>query len=376
MARPGPLAGVRVVELAAHGPTPFCGMLLADLGADVVRVVHPKPPSADWDLPTDGQAVLDRGKRSLPVDLKDPDGAALVLALAGRTDVFLEGFRPGVAERLGIGPDRCLARNPRLVYGRMTGWGQTGPLAQTAGHDITYLAVTGVLDAIGRADGPPQIPLNLLGDFGGGAMYLAVGVLAALSQVARTGRGQTVDAAIVDGVSHLSTMVFGMLAAGEWSGQRGGNLLDSGCPFYNVYPTADGRHMAVGALEPKFYREFVRLLGVWEMVPGHREPSVWDELYRIFAGVFRTRTQREWCEVFDGTEACVSPVLSLTEARHHPQLAARHTLTEIGGVPQPAPAPRFSATPTAVPPPAETGTDRSEEILAEWGVRRSGSRDA
>ncbi len=366
---------MRVVELAAYGPAPFCGMLLADLGADVVRIVHPDPPSVKWDLPTDGQAVLDRGKRSLAADLKDPEGTELVRALAERADVLIEGFRPGVAERLGFGPDRCLARNPRLVYGRMTGWGQTGPLARTAGHDITYLAVTGVLDAIGRAGGPPQIPLNLLGDFGGGAMYLAVGVLAALAEVARTGRGQTVDAAIVDGVSHLSTMVFGMLGAGEWRDRRGVNLLDSGCPYYNVYETADGRHMAVGALEPTFYREFVRLLGVWEMVPGHREPSVWDDLYRIFAGTFRTRTQKDWCEVFDGTDACVTPVVSLTEASSHPQLAARRTVTVVGGRAQPAPAPRFSLTPAAPPAPAENGVDQAE-ILAEWGVGQVGKRHA
>ncbi|MEE1942788.1 CaiB/BaiF CoA-transferase family protein [Streptomyces sp. TRM 70361] len=360
----GPLAGVRVVELAGLGPAPFCGMLLADLGADVVVVDRPGP--TDEDLARHN--LLNRGKRSVVADLKDPAGRRTVLGLAARADVLIEGFRPGVAERLGVGPRQCHDRNPALVYGRMTGWGQDGPLAHSAGHDIGYIALTGALHAIGRAGEAPRVPLNLVGDFGGGGMYLAVGVLGALLRARQDGAGQVVDAAIVDGASHLTTILYGMLAAGRWRDERGVNLLDSGVPYYDVYETADGGHMGVGALEPRFYAEFVRLLGVRDQVPPHREPSVWPQLRKLFAEAFRTRTRREWTEVFAGTDACVAPVLSFQEALADPHLTARETFTTVGGVPQPAPAPRFSGTPAAVPGRPPVPGEHGAEVLAEWDV--------
>ncbi|NUR24353.1 MAG: CoA transferase [Catenulispora sp.] len=355
----GPLSGLKVVELAGIGPAPFCGMFLADLGADVVRVdrragfgLTPVPPRLD---------LLNRGKRSIALDLKEPADLALALDLVARADVLLEGFRPGVAERLGIGPEACLARQPRLVYGRMTGWGQDGPRAQTAGHDLTYLAVSGVLHGIGRAGGPPQIPVNLLGDFAGGAMYLAAGVLAALWG----GGGQVVDAAIVDGAAHLSTMLWGFLAGGAWRDRRGVNLLDSGAPFYDVYATADGQYMAVGPLEPQFFAEFLGRLGL-PAEPSYLDPSSWPALRAALTTAFGTRTQAEWAEVFAGSDACVAPVLSLRAAAHDEHLASRGTYVEHDGVLQPAPAPRFSATPAALSrPPAEPDEHR-DEILREW----------
>lgn len=359
-AQGGPLAGVRVVELAGLGPAPFCAMLLADLGADVVRVDRPGSGSAG-DL-------LNRGKRSIAVDLKHERGPESVLALAERADVLLEGFRPGVAERLGVGPQDCWARNPRLVYGRMTGWGQDGPLAKASGHDIDYIALSGVLHSIGRKGGPPQIPVNLLGDFGGGAMYLAVGVLAALLRARGDGSGQVVDASIVDGSAHLATMLFGMLAGGGWSTERGTNLLDSGAPYYDVYATADGEYMAVGALEPQFYAELVERLGLTGQVPDRDDPANWDELRRRFGEVFASRTRQEWTEVFDGTDACVSPVLSMTEAAEHPHVRERGTYGTPNGTLQPAPAPRFSGTPNPPPGPvAEPGADGAR-VLTDWQV--------
>ncbi|MGK5501482.1 CaiB/BaiF CoA transferase family protein, partial [Streptomyces sp. URMC 125] len=326
---PGPLAGVRVVELAGIGPGPFAAMLLGDLGADVVRVDRPGGPALGIDPALD---VTGRNKRSVVVDLKAGGGPAAVLDLAERADVLIEGYRPGVAERLGVGPAECLARNPALVYGRMTGWGQDGPLARSAGHDIGYTAVTGALGMIGPAGGPPAVPANLLGDYAGGSLYLVVGILAALHH-ARTGggRGQVVDAAVVDGTSHLTAMIHGMLAAGAWQDRRGVNLLDGGCPFYGVYETADGGWMAVGALERPFYDEFARLLGLDADAPGRDDPARWNELREAVAARFRTRTRREWTEVFDGTDACVAPVLSLREAPAHPHLAARSTYTEHAG---------------------------------------------
>ncbi|MCZ2820263.1 CaiB/BaiF CoA-transferase family protein [Modestobacter sp. VKM Ac-2977] len=360
----GPLAGLRVVELTGLGPAPFAAMLLADLGADVLRIdrpgAHPPTPSAEHDL-------LARGRRSVAVDLKDPGGAELVRRLAERADVLLEGFRPGVTERLGIGPQECLARNPRLVYGRMTGWGQDGPLATTAGHDVGYIAVTGVLHAIGRAGGPPQVPLNLVGDFGGGAMYLVVGVLAALLEARGSGRGQVVDAAIVDGTAHLATMIVGMLAGGVWQDTRGVNLLDSGVPWYDVYETADGRHLAVGALEPQFHAEFVDRLGLAGRVPD-RAGADPEELRGLFADAIGRRTRDEWAEVFAGTDACVAPVLSFAEARDHPQLAARQTYVERDGVVQPAPAPRFSRTPATLDRPPSRAGEHTRAALSDWGI--------
>ncbi|MFJ8806831.1 CaiB/BaiF CoA transferase family protein [Streptomyces sp. NPDC102490] len=361
----GPLAGVRVVELAGIGPGPFAAMLLADLGADVVRVDRPGGPGLGIDPAHD---VTNRNKRSVVVDLKAADGPARVLDLAARADVLIEGYRPGVAERLGVGPGDCHARNPRLVYGRMTGWGQDGPLAPRAGHDIGYIALTGALGMIGAPDAPPPVPANLLGDYAGGSLYLVVGILAALHHAREHGTGQVVDAAIVDGTAHLSAMIHGMLAAGSWQDRRGANLLDGGCPFYGTYETADGRYMAVGALEPRFYAEFTRLLGIPDPVPARDDMARWPELRAAVAARFLTRTRDEWAAVFADSDACTAPVLSLREAPHHPHLAARSTFTEHDGLTQPAPAPRFSATPTAVRTrPALPGAD-TEAVVRDWGL--------
>ncbi|MFJ1646976.1 CaiB/BaiF CoA transferase family protein [Streptomyces sp. NPDC088258] len=360
----GPLTGVRVVELAGIGPGPFAAMTLADLGADVVRVDRPGGAGLGIDPAYD---LTNRNKRSVLIDLKADGGAARVLELAERADILVEGYRPGVAERLGIGPGPCLERNPRLVYGRMTGWGQDGPLAERAGHDIDYIAVTGALSMIGKDDEPPALPANLLGDYAGGALYLVIGVLAAL-QHARTpdGAGQVVDAAIVDGTAHLTTMIHAMMAAGGWQDRRGANLLDGGSPFYGTYETADGRYMAVGALEPRFYRQFVGLLGVADQLPSRNDFDRWDELREAVAARFRTRTRARWTEVFAGSDACVAPVLSLGEAPTHPHLAARATFTEHAGLVQPAPAPRFSATPSSVRrAPARPGADAAE-VARDW----------
>jgi alpha-methylacyl-CoA racemase len=369
----GPLQGLTVIELAGIGPAPFAGMLLADLGADVVRVDRPGEsafPGGDarHDLPG-------RGKRSIAIDLKRARGAELVRALAANGDVLIEGFRPGVAERLGIGPADCHAVNPRLVYGRMTGWGQDGPLAPTAGHDITYLALSGVLHAIGPAGGPPVPPLNLLGDYGGGGMLLAAGVLAALWSAQRTGAGQVVDAAIVDGAALLASQLYGLLHSGFWRDERGANLLDGGAPFYGVYETADGRHLAVGPLETKFYAEFADRLGLDPaQVPDQYDVAEWPRLRAAIAARLATRTRDEWLAVFDGRDACVAPVLSLREAAGHdgpghPHLAARGTFVDAHGVRQPAPAPRFDATPAGPPrlPPPHPG-EHTREILLQWRV--------
>ncbi|WP_223778083.1 CaiB/BaiF CoA-transferase family protein [Streptomyces sp. 135] len=361
----GPLAGVRVVELAGIGPGPFAAMLMADLGADVVRVDRPGGGGLAIDPAYD---VTNRNKRSVVVDLKAPDGAAQVLDLAERADVLIEGYRPGVAERLGVGPEACHARNRRLVYGRMTGWGQEGPLAPRAGHDIAYIAITGTLGMIGNEGEPPAIPANLVGDYAGGSLYLVVGVLAALTHARAGGEGQVVDAAIVDGASHLSAMIHGMLAAGGWQDRRGANLLDGGCPFYGTYETSDGGHMAVGALEQQFYDEFIALLGLTEVAPARKDPARWGELREAVAARFKERTRDEWTEAFEGSDACVAPVLSLREAPAHPHLAARGTFTDHGGITQPAPAPRFSATPTRVRSgPAQPGADTAD-VARDWDV--------
>lgn len=362
----GPLAGVRVVELAGIGPGPFAAMLLADLGADVVRVDRPGGPGLGVDPAHD---VTNRNKRSVLVDLKAPDGPSAVLDLVERADILVEGYRPGVAERLGVGPEPCLARNPRLVYGRMTGWGQDGPLAHTAGHDIGYIAVTGALGITGPAAGPPYAPANLLGDYAGGSLYLVTGVLAALHHARAHGRGQVVDAAIVDGTAHLTSMLHGMRAAGAWQDRRAGNLLDGGAPFYGVYPTADGGHMAVGALEQRFYDAFCALLGLTGQEAGLRaDPARWEELRAAVAARFAARTREEWTEVFAGTDACVAPVLTLGEAPDHPHLAARGTFTTYEGAVQPAPAPRFSATGTSLRrPPALPGA-HTDEVARDWNA--------
>ncbi|MEU4041077.1 CoA transferase [Streptomyces antibioticus] len=361
----GPLTGVRVVELAGIGPGPFAAMLLGDLGADVVRVDRPGGPALGIDPAHD---VTNRNKRSVVVDLKAPDGPARVLDLAARADVLIEGYRPGVAERLGVGPADCHARNARLVYGRMTGWGQDGPLADRAGHDIAYIALTGTLGMIGDPGTPPPVPANLLGDYAGGSLYLVVGVLAALHHARATGTGQVVDAAIVDGTAHLSAMIHGMLSAGGWQDRRAANLLDGGCPYYGTYETADGGHMAVGALEPQFYDAFVDLLGLGDLGGARDDWTRWGELREAVAARFKSRTRAEWTAVFEGTDACVAPVLSLREAPHHPHLATRGTFTDHGGITQPAPAPRFSATPTTVHSgPALPGADTAT-VAHDWNV--------
>ncbi|ONI69337.1 carnitine dehydratase [Kribbella sp. ALI-6-A] len=357
----GPLSGVRVVELAGIGPAPFGCMLLAELGAEVLRIERPGgglamgPPEFE---------LLNRGRRSVALDLKKPEAVAAVLQLVGQADALVEGFRPGVAERLGLGPEDCWAVNRRLVYGRMTGWGQDGPLAQTAGHDIDYLGLSGALHAIGRAGGPPQVPANLLGDFAGGSLYLVIGVLAALYEARSSGQGQVVDAAIVDGSAHLTTMLLGALAAGNWSQQRGTNLLDTGAPFYDVYETADGQYVGVGAIEPAFYDQLIAGLGI--AVPDRNDPANWPELRKQLVDAFRQRTQAEWTEVFDNSDACVAPVLPL--AGDHPHLVAREIFREQDGVRQPAPAPRFSRTATGLgDAPARPG-QHTREALTDWGV--------
>ncbi len=361
----GPLHGVRVIELESLAPAPFGCMILADLGAEVIRVDRPAAPGHPVVQPGD---PLARGRRSIRLDLKEPEGVAVLLRLADRADVFVEAFRPGVAERLGFGPEACLERNPRLVYARMTGWGQDGPLAPAAGHDIDYIAVAGTLDPIGRAGERPVPPLNLVGDFGGGGMLLAVGVLAALLERERSGRGQVVDAAMVDGAALLATFIYGLRAAGAWRDERGSNLLDGGAPFYDTYPTADGKFVAVGALEPKFYAELLARLGLDPAgLPGQLDRDGWPALRGAISARFAERTQDEWAAAFAGSDACVVPVLSMADAPGHPHNAARGTFTEVAGVIQPAPAPRFSRTPAGQPaPPPPPGRDTSA-ILAELG---------
>jgi alpha-methylacyl-CoA racemase len=358
----GPLQGVRVVELASIGPGPFCAMLLADLGAEVLAVDLPAAERPGWPL------LFGRGRRRVAVDLKHPDGPGLVLDLVAGADALVEGFRPGVAERLGIGPEPCLARNPRLVYGRVTGWGQEGPLAAAAGHDIDFIALAGALHPIGPAGGPPVPPLNLLGDFGGGGMLLALGILAALYERSASGRGQVVDAAMVDGASLLVSFVHGMRAQGLWQDRRGENLLDSGAPFYDTYETADGEHMSVGALEPKFYAALLRGLGLeGEDLPQY-DRERWPGMRARFAEVFRRRTREEWTKIFDGTDACVAPVLTLGEAPTHPHNTARAGFVDLGGVTQPAPAPRFGRTPAGPPSPPVRPGAHTDETLADLGL--------
>lgn len=363
----GPLAGLRVLEIASMAPGPFACTVLADLGAEVLRIDR----VGDVDPDASGSCdPLARGRRSIAVDLKHPDGAALVRRLAARADVLVEGFRPGVAERLGIGPEDCRTVNPRLVYGRMTGWGQSGPLASRAGHDITYLAISGALGLIGPPDRPPVPPVNLVGDFGGGGMLLAVGILAALYERERSGQGQGVDAAMVDGAALLTTALHGLRATGKWEANRGENLLDGGAPFYTTYETADGEYMAVGSLEERFYAQL--LVGL-ELVddpdlPGQYDQERWPELRRRLAAAFKERTREEWTAVFESTDACVAPVLSPWEAHHHPHNVARSLFTETGGIRQPAPAPRFDRTPGDVQGPPPVAGQDTRVALGDWGV--------
>ena len=362
----GPLDGVRVLEIASLAPAPFGCMILSDLGADVLRVDRAENCGPAAVAPPD---PLSRGRRSIGLNLKDPDGIGVLLRLAEDADVLVEGFRPGVTERLGCGPAECARRNPRLVYARMTGWGQHGPLAATAGNDIDYIGVSGALAPIGRVGQRPVPPLNLVADFGGGGMLLAVGILAALLERERSGLGQVVDAAMVDGSALLTSFLHGMRAAGAWQDERGTNLLDGGAPFYDTYESADGRYLAVGALEPKFYAALLAGLGLAgdDRLPGQYDRAGWPVLRARLAAAFRGRTQAEWGEVFAGTDACVAPVLSPAEAPAHPHNAARGAFIEVGGVVQPAPAPRFGRTAAGLPqPPPRPGAD-TDAVLAGLG---------
>jgi len=361
----GPLDGTVVTELAGIGPTPFAGMVLSDLGARVIRL--DRPPGAVPPIGSGRHDLMARGRESIAVDLKSSDGVEIALRCAAASDVLVEGLRPGVTERLGVGPANCLARNPSLVYGRMTGWGQDGPMAGMAGHDIDYIAVSGALHPIGPPTTPVP-PLNLVGDYGGGGMLLVVGVLAALLHARATGEGQVVDAAMVDGSALLTTSHHGLMAEGWWVPMRESNLLDGGAPFYSVYATADERHVAVGALEPQFFAALLEGLGLTrEDVGEQADRSMWPAMRRVFAATFKQRTRDEWAELFEGTDACVAPVLSLAEAPGHPHIRARGTFVEIDGVTQPGPAPRFGATPaSARKPPSEPGAD-TDSILADLG---------
>lgn len=367
--RSGPLAGIRVLELGGVGPGPFACMLLSDLGAEVVRIDRP-PSGYDGGAPVDHRFnLLQRGRRSIALDLKQDSARDIVLRLVRSADVLIEGFRPGVAERLGLGPEACHEVNPRLIYGRMTGWGQDGPLAQEPGHDINYISLTGILNAVGEAGGPPVIPLNLGGDFGGGSLYLVVGVLSALVERQSSGLGQVIDAAMVDGSASLTTLFHGLLASGYWKDERGVNRLDSGAPWYHVYETSDGKWVSIGANEARFWKNAVSVLGLeWEDLPDQHDQSEWPRLQRVLADRFRTRTRDEWAALAAGREACISPVLSFGEAAAHPHLRERGTLVDRGGIVQPAPAPRFSRTPGRIQnAPRGLGAD-TDMVLEEWGI--------
>jgi alpha-methylacyl-CoA racemase len=360
---PGPLEGLRAVEMVGLGPGPFCGMLLADMGAEVLRVDRVDAARAR-DRSKPATSAMDRGKQAVAVDLKQPDGVETLLRLLEQADAFVEVFRPGVAERLGIGPDVALARNPGLVYGRLTGWGQDGPYAPAAGHDIDYIALAGALEPLGRAGEKPTPPINVLGDFAGGGMLLAFGIACAVFERERTGKGQVIDAAMVDGAALMLTPFYGARASGFW-GERGTNHLDTGAPFYEVYETADDKFVAVGTVEPKFYAELMARIGV--DADAQYDKTRWPDEKKRLAEVFRTKTRDEWCTLLEGTDACFAPVLTPLEAPHHPHNRARGTFVELAGVPQPAPAPRFSRTAAATPAAAMHPGDDTEAVLAGWG---------
>jgi alpha-methylacyl-CoA racemase len=365
----GPLAGIRVIEMVGLGPCPFAAMMLSDMGAEVIRIDRKAAPG-DGPFPMLGTKfdVTARGRRSLALDLKHPRAKDLVLQLVDKADVLLEGFRPGVMERLGLGPDACRERNPRLVYGRVTGWGQDGPLAQAAGHDLNYVALSGMLHAMGRAGTPPAPPLNLVGDFGGGAMMLAFGVVCAVLEARSSGKGQVVDAAMTDGAALLGAMTYGLRAGGMWRDQREANMLDGGAPFYDTYACSDGKFVAIGAIEPQFYAQLLALAGAADPEFDRQwSQSEWPQLKARFAALFASRTRDQWCELLEGTDACFAPVLDMAEAPAHPHNRARGTFVEIDGVTQPAPAPRFSrTTPELAGAPAVPG-QHGAAILADWG---------
>jgi len=363
----GPLAGIKVVELAGIGPGPMCAMLLADMGATVLRIDRPGGSDLGLQRPRRYDLLL-RGRYSVEIDLKSPDGKALALRLVERADALIEGFRPGVTERLGLGPDDCLARNPRLVYGRVTGWGQDGPLAQAAGHDINYISLAGALHAFGRRDQPPTPPLNLLGDFAGGSLYLAFGLVCGLLETRNSGQGQVVDAAMIDGAASLMTAAVGAVAAGLSTHERGTNHLDTGAHFYNVYQCGDGKWISIAPIENKFYAELLRRLDFDpQELPPQMDRERWPEAQEKFALLFKTRTREEWCTILEGTDACFAPVLTTDEAPRHPHNAARRTYVEADGIVQPAPAPRFSRTVPDLPiPPQPTDPKQAEAALAAW----------
>jgi alpha-methylacyl-CoA racemase len=377
----GPLAGFKIIEMAGIGPAPMCAMLLADLGATVLRVDRQQPSGLGLPSHTRFQ-ILHRSRHAIAVDLKKREGVDLVLRLAGTADALIEGFRPGVMERLGLGPDQCFARNAKLVFGRMTGWGQEGPLSQAAGHDLNYIALAGVLHSIGRAGGPPTPPLNLVGDFGGGALYLAFGVVCALLEAQRSGKGQVVDAAMVDGAASLASIFFALHAAGSFSLKRGENVLDSGAFFYDVYECADGKYISLASIEDKFLEEFLRRMEIEaKEMPAKMDKARWPEAKAKLAQRFKRKTRDEWCRLLEGSDACFAPVLTLEEAPAHPHNAARGSFVEVDGIVQPAPAPRFSRTPAAKPTPPEEPGERGVRSLAQWGLseaeiaqfRRSGA---
>ncbi len=364
----GPLQGVKIIELAGIGPGPFAAMMLSDMGADVIRVDRSSAVRGD-DIQNPPPDPLARGRRSLGVDLKNPDGVETVLKLVEQADVIMEGFRPGVAERLGLGPDVCLARNPKIVYGRMTGWGQEGPYASAAGHDLNYIALAGALESIGRAGDKPCVPLNLVGDFGGGGMYLAFGIACALFESQRSGQGQVIDAAMVDGAASLMNMFWGLKAIGIWGSERGTNMLDSGAPFYDVYECADGKFVSIGSIEPQFYAELLRLSGLGDVdgFDQQMNKAEWPAMKERVAEIFKAKTRDQWCEIMEHTDVCFAPVLSMEEATEHPHMVARGTFTKVGGMTQAGPAPRFSRTEAEIQRPAAHPGQHSDEVLASFG---------
>ena len=366
----GPLNGIKMIEIAGIGPGPFAAMMLADMGAEIVRIDRAQSGGGvfgvDYDQPS--LDFLGRGRRSIAVDLKNPEGVATVLRLVDGADALLEGFRPGVMERLGLGPEVCLERNPRLVYGRMTGWGQEGPLAHAAGHDINYIALAGALDSIGRRGEAPCAPLNLVGDFGGGGMLLAYGVVCALVERGQSGQGQVVDAAMVDGAAALMTIIHGAHQSGWWHEERGSNMLDTGAHFYECYETKDGKYVSIGAIEPQFYAELLEKTGLaGEDLPRQMDRSGWESNKERLKGIFKSRTRDEWCAIMEGSDVCFAPVLSLTETKQHPHIRARSTFVEVAGSSQPGPAPRFSRTEAKISGPPPHGGQHTDEALADWG---------
>lgn len=364
----GPLNGLKIIEVGAIGPVPFCGMLLSDMGADVLRIDRTAASGLGIGQRETRFEVLGRGRRSISVDLKHPDGVETVLRLCEQADAIMEGFRPGVAERLGIGPEACQGRNARLVFGRMTGWGQDGPISLAAGHDINYIALSGVLHAIGTRDSGPVPPLNLTGDFGGGAMFLAFGLLAAIWEAQRSGQGQVVDVSMVEGSAYLQAAIYGMHAAGYWVDKRGENVLDTGAPYYNVYETSDGKWVSIGSIEPKFYEELLEKSGLADAdLPAQNERDKWPQMTQAFAEVFKQKTRDEWCAIMEGSDICFAPVLSMAEVPNHPQNAARGSFVDLAGVTQPGPAPKFSRTrPEIQRDPPRLG-EHTEQGLQDWG---------